>query len=285
MNSAIDAAPCKNAGAPLPQVMERVALAINSLAEHPEVLAQYGVSADEYAAALPSAIETIRGRKSADNTPSKVFLKRLLGHLVERGYATSLEEPGYGKDTVYRLNVKDIGQVAIIQKGCPDGVHSSQAWTTPEWANETYLWWLCSSPAMHPGEHIVKGVSRLRNKWKQQPEDNLHGIIFHNELCGTSSRPCPKHNASIELDGKLIPPPCVYTMPEPHTESNVSWNWNGGRSAKFPAVLLEAFGIETRDTPLFIGAVGYRKRTKTQLSTSITTRYGLGRSSKFRSSP
>lgn len=284
MTSAIDAAPCRNAGAPLPQVVERVALAINSLAQHPEVLAQYGISAEEYSAALPSTIESIRGRKSADNTSSKAFLKQLLEHLVESGYAASLEEPRYGKDTVYRLSVNKIGQVAIIQKGCPDGVHSSQTWTTPDWADETYLWWLCSSPAMHPGEHIAKGVSRLRNKWTQEPQNNLHGIIFHNELCGTSSRPCPKRGAAIELDGIKIPPPCVYTMPAPRADCHTSWNWDGARPAKFPAVLIEAFGIEAPNTPLFIGSVGFRRRTKTEFNTSITTRFGLGKSSNFRSS-
>lgn len=284
MTSPIDAAPCRNAGAPLPHVMERVALAINSLAQHPEVLAQYGISAEEYSAALPPTIESIRGRQSADNTSSKAFLKRLLVHLVEEGHAASLEEPGYGKDTVYRLSVNNIGHVAIIQKGCPDGVHSSQTWATPDWADETYLWWLCSSPVMHPGEHIAKGVSRLRRKWTQEPESNLHGIIFHNELCGTSSRPCPKLDAAIDLDGTRIPPPCIYTMPEPQADGETSWNWDGTRTAKFPAVLLKAFDIEARSASMFIGSVGFRERTKTQLNTSITTRYGLGRSSKFRSS-
>lgn len=279
-----NAAPCRHAGVPNPEVQHKVAEAIHSLGRHPEVLARYGITPDEYAAALPSAIESIRGRKSANRTQSRNFLAQLLQHLVKLGLVESLETPAYGSDTVYRLSVAGLGPVAIIQKGCPDGKHSSQTWSAPEWAVETYLWWLCSSPSMHPGAHVAKGVARLRNKWLSDDVDSLHGVIFHNEICGTADRLCPKMDKSIYIDGQWVPPPCIYTMPEPRSNSETSWNWNSEREAEFPKILLRAFGIAQDSTYLYTGAVGFRQRTQDAYNTNITARFGVGRTTRFRSS-
>lgn len=255
---------------------------IRALSEHPDVLARYGISASEYSSALPAAIEAVRGSMSASNADRRQFLTGVLTHIVDRGLATNFATPDYGDNTVYRLNVPSIGAVAIIQKGCPDGAHSSTRWVAPSWAQETYLWWLCSSLTAHPGEHVSKGVNRLRQRFFSDAPDTLSGIIFHNELCGTAHRPCPKQARSAEINGQMVPAPCVYTMPERDSEAT-AWNWGGSRSLKFPAILLKAFDIDAAEAETYTGFVGFQRKDNGAFRTTITNRYGAGRSSTYRS--
>jgi len=219
---------------------------------------------------------------SASNAGRRQFLTSFLGHLVDQGLASNVSTPAYGDDTVYRLDVPEIGAVAIIQKGCPDGAHSSVRWSVPDWAQETYLWWLCSSTKAHPGEHIAKGVNRLRQRFFSDSAGTLSGVIFQNELCGSSLRPCPKQDRSTLIGANRVPAPCIYTMPEPDINAS-SWNWTGDRSLKFPAALLQAFGIDSADIAAFVGFVGFERRGNGALRTTITTRSGAGRSSTYRS--
>ena len=246
MTGAEAAAPCRHVGSPPAAVVQRAAEAIKLLANHPDVLARHGISASEFASALPAAIESIRGGMSASNAGSRQFLTNLLGHLVDRGLATGVSTPTYGEDTVYRLDVPNLGPVAIIQKGCPDGAHSSVRWSVPKWAQETYLWWLCSSMKSHPGEHISKGVSRLRQRFFSDTPGVLSGVIFQNELCGSGLRPCPKQDRTALVGAASVPAPCIYSMPEREGQES-EWNWNGERKLRFPAVLLEAFGVASAD--------------------------------------
>lgn len=277
------AAPCRHVGAPPAAMVARAAEVITSLADHPELLAHYGLSPNEFSSALPSAIESVRGSMSASNADRRQFLLSVLMHLVDRGLAVSVTEPEYGDDTVYRLNIPSIGAVAIIQKGCPDGAHSSVRWAVPDWAQETYLWWLCPSLKSHPGEHIIKGVNRLRGKFFAEPEGRaLSGVIFHNDLCGTAQRPCPKQERAVEINGHLVPAPCVYTMPE-RQNSSKAWNWTGSRNVKFPAVLLQAFDVPAADSDTFTGFVGFQRKDNGEIRTAVATRYGAGRSSTYRS--
>lgn len=277
-----DAAPCRHAGAPLQAVVDRTARVVQELASHPGLLAEYGITAEEFDRALPQAIEAIRGKMSASNSTRREFLAKLLEHLLELGLATSLAVPEYGKDTVYRLEVPSIGSVAIIQKGCPDGAHSSTRWSIPDWATETYLWWLCPSMASHPGEHIVKGVNRIRKRFIDESGGVLSGIIFHNELCGTSLRPCPKISRNATIEGKTVPAPCIYSMPS-RSGDGASWNWGGREKPKFPAILLSAFSIAENEAENFTGYVGFERRLNGALRTKVITRYGAGRSTTYRS--
>lgn len=279
--SAEIAAPCRHVGAPPPAVVERVSLAIQGLAQDASFLAKHGISPAEYDMALPSAVESLRGSMSASNTDRRQFLSRIFEHLISEGLIESVTPPLYGADTVYRLAVPGIGIVAVIQKGCPDGAHSSLRWTVPDWADETYLWWLCSSTKAHPGEHISKGVNRLRQRFFSEVPGVLDGIIFHNELCGGSGRPCPKMERTVDIVGRPTPPPCVYVMPQRGVECS-DWNWNGTRRVDFPSVLLQAFGITPAEVDSYVGHVGFQRRGNGNLRTTITSRFGAGRSTTFR---
>ncbi|WP_040733037.1 hypothetical protein [Nocardia tenerifensis] len=254
---------------------------IQGLADDADVLNKYGLTMEEYRLALPGAIEQLRGRQSASVSERKEFLYELLQTLVENGYLARLEKPDYGKDTVYRLTLSGFGDVAIIQKGCPDGAHSSKRWKVPEWARETYLWWLCDSTRYEPGAHVDKGVKRLLGEFLGARPDTLSGVIFHDRLCGSPNRPCPKSRYALQVGERSVPPPCVYVMPDRDSAAD-AWNWNGEVRRVFPEALLQAFGITPSQASQFIGHIGFQRR-QGAIRTTITSRFGPGRATTFRS--
>lgn len=279
------AAPCRHAGVLSEDIIQRAVNVITALSRDETYLAKHGLSASEYAEVLPTAIERIRGRAAASNSDRRQFLIAIFQAMTDRNILTNFKMPRYGEDTVYRLTVPNIGDIAVIQKGCPDGTHSSVQWTVPSWAVETYLWWSCPSLAHHPGTHVGLGVNRLKTKFFSIGPDDaearmIDGVIFHNELCGTPQRPCPKLNRALELQGKKVPPPCIYVFPKCEVGA-LNWNWDGGRQLIFPALLLELFGIRAEEVPAFTGHVGFQSKGD-QIRTTISARYGLGRSTTFR---
>lgn len=275
------AAPCRHPGAPPEAVVVKVSNVLASLAEDSAYLATKGLTAEEYRSALPAAIQKLRGSRAAGNANRRQFLVGLFERMLQLGLIMKLESPRYGDDTVYRLSINGFGDVAIIQKGCPDGAHSSVRWAAPDWAKETYLWWICDSLTLEPGEHVGKGINRLRQRFFSDAPDAVDGVIFHNELCGTSNRPCPKVDRALSIDDMLVPPPCVYIMPE-HCKEGADWNWDGARNRVFPAILLAMFNISADEVPAYIGFVGFQKRGGTLRST-ISSPFGPGRSTNFRS--
>jgi hypothetical protein len=54
------------------------------------------------------------------------------------------------------------------------------------------------------------------------------------------------------------------------------------RQRRFPAVLLAAFGVPLARVPAYTGYVGFQRRSGV-LRTTITARYGYGKSTTFRS--
>jgi hypothetical protein len=275
-----DAAPCRHPGAPRDDIVDRVAALIVQLGTDEAYLARLGLTAAEYQQALPAAVERFRGSRAAKNTGRRDFLVGVLQALQAAGAIEGFQKPKYGDDTVYRLSVSGLGDVAIIQKGCPDGAHSSTRWSRPDWAVEAYLWWVCSSTSSEPGEHIWKGANRLRQRFFSDAPDTIDGVVFSSEMCGTSERPCPKVSHSLDVGDRRVPAPCVFVMPERGPLGAL--NWTGERTLRFPAILLGAFGVEA--AAAFVGHVGFQQRPGgSDVRVNLTTRFGPGRSSTFRS--
>lgn len=271
-----NAAPCRHRGAPRPEVVEHVLKLLSSLAKDQGYLASHGLTGDEYSHALPLAVEKLRGRMAASNQERRDFVEEIVSVLVDLGVVLRYKKPTYGKDTVYRLFMSGGMQVGLIQKGCPDGKHSSVAWSRPDWADELYLWWVCDSKNLEPGEHVWKGVNRVRGKVSAAGEDQLDGLIFYNQLCGTPDRPCPKMEHAIERNGIKLPPPCIYVFPRwDHSQSLL--NWRGETQRVFPRQLLSAFGIEDAHVANFTGHIGFRLSGGEVTRTEVTSRYGASK--------
>jgi hypothetical protein len=253
---------------------------IQKLVTETDILARYGLTAAEYRDALPAAIEAARGSMSASNAGRRRFLLNILEALQQTGLVDSVTKPQYGDDTVYRLAVPRFGHVAIIQKGCPDGTHSSIRWSVPDWARETYLWWLCDSMKAEPGEHIAKGIQRMRGRILDPADRTVDGVIFHNYLCGTPKRLCPKQDRAVQIGAQLVPPPCVYVTPDSDTQAT-DLNWDGRQQRVFPGILLSLFGIDEQALPAYVGHVGFQRKSG-GVRTTISARFGIGRSTTYR---
>ena len=276
-----EAAPCRHPGAPPEEVINTVVSMFTEISTDVKLLASHGISTEEYILALPAAIERFRGSRAASNSDRRKFLGELLELLRKAGACTDIQNPSYGDDTIYKLTVPRIGDIAIIQKGCPDGAHSSTNWTRPAWAKEAYIWWVCSSTSHEPGEHITKGINRLKNRFFSELPDTIDGVIFHNELCGSPQRPCPKMNFALMMGTIKIPPPCIYVMPDRATDVQ-EWNWTGTRELGFPSCLLTAFGVPPTQVQMYTSFVGFQQRGTNQ-RINITARFGPGRTTIFRS--
>ena len=276
-----EAAPCRHAGVPPQIVIDNVIQLIRNLGADETNLRRYGLTSEEYRGALPAAIETMRGSMSASSGVKRSFLESLFRAMTEAGVISDVQIPTPGADTVYRLSVPGAGDVAVIQKGCPDGRHSSVSWSAPNWATETYLWWVCDSTRVEPGEHIKGGINRLRQRFFSNAPDTIDGVIFHSPLCGTPGRLCPKSTTGMTVAGVRAPAPCVYIMPE-RRDGSTEWNWDGTQERLFPAVLLSAFGVTPENVSSYTGYVGFQRRSG-NLRTTITSRYGSGRTTTSRS--
>jgi hypothetical protein len=277
-----DAAPCRHAEIPPTAVVDSVVSLIESLSTYPDLLSKHGITQKEFTSALPAAIEQIRGRRSAGVGARREFMTAMLQGLVDKGVASELEVPPSGADTVYRLRVVGLGDVAIIQKGAPDGTQGSVKWQVPSWAQEAYLWWVFDGMNRHPGSEVAKGVSRLRRVFFNEDRRQLDGVIFHNQLCGTASRVCPKQQHTADFGGLVVPPPCIYVMPD--TDQNAtSWNWDGSTQRRFPTLLLSAFDIPPEKAFLYTGHVGFRRAGNKSMRTVITSRFGHANTTTHRS--
>lgn len=273
--------PCRHPGAPLELVVDRVSNMIEKLADDADYLASKGVTVQEYEHAFEAAIQRLRGRSSASNADRRSFLVDFFTQMKTSGHILGFEMPHYGEDTVYRLEVPGLGSVAIIQKGCPDGQHSSVRWSRPHWAAEAYIWWLCSSMNYEPGVHVWKGVGRLRQRFFSDAPDAIDGVIFHNELCGSPNRPCPKSSQAIVINSRPVPPPCLYVMPG-QNDCAGNWNWDGQREVRFPRVLYSLFGISPNQAPSFTSHVGFLQHGA-NIRTKISCHFGPGRFTSHRS--
>jgi hypothetical protein len=280
-----NAAPCKHSGVVPDALVDQVVMLLSDLASDRGLLQARGLSAEEYSTALPIAIQRMRGRSAAENSRRRQFLSDIFEAMLGRGLIRGIEKPRYSDDTVYRLAVPDLGDVAIIQKGCPDGAHSSSKWSVPDWATESYLWWLCPSMTNEPGTHVAKGVNRLKKRFFStvNGENNdrmIDGVLFHNELCGTASRPCPKDGRSVQINDTRVPPPCLYTFPKPERVAS-QWNWDGARELRFPRVLFALFDIQPEELPYFGGHIGFKERGA-EVRTTIASKFGLGNTTMMR---
>ena len=276
-----ESAPCRHAGAPSTELIDKVAGSIDAIRSNRDYLASQGISPEEFDSALPAAIQRLRGRDAASTSDRKRFLRSILEGLPQAGLASRVDCPTYGNDTIYRVVLPDFGDVAVIQKGCPDGAHSSTAWAVPSWAKETYLWWLCPSLAHEPGDHVYRGINRLKKRFFSDESGQVDAVVFHNEMCGTPSRPCPKSGRSRELTGQALPPPCIYVLPRQEL-GTMQWNWDGTRRLVFAEILLSLFGVDKKAAPSFTGFAGY-KRAGAEIRVRIDSHYGPGRSTTFRS--
>jgi hypothetical protein len=83
--------------------------------------------------------------------------------------------------------------------------------------------------------------------------ENVHieALIVWDALCGKFGRPCPKlaEGRGVEVDGAMIPPPCVFLFPRtvPDPRNNPKPAVLRLSEVAFAGALLKHFGGDERD--------------------------------------
>lgn len=230
-------------------MIERYAEALRAAAPS---IGDHGLSAEDFCRSglFYSAVERLRGQRSASTREKYAFVAWALGRLQDAGLITRHEFTGAGDRHDFHVHMPDGKVCAFEAKGCLDG-NNTTIFQRPPNAEEFLIWSLCQNQGsdlrygVWSATHTRLGASIMA--------ENVHvdALIVWDALCGRPGRPCPKiaEGRGVEVDGVMIPPPCVYLFPRtiPDPRNNPTPATLRLSEVAFAAALLQHFGGDERD--------------------------------------
>ena len=210
-------------------------------------IGEHGMDAEEFrdSGIFESAIEKLRGRRSASMAEKKQFIESALARMKRHGRIANFEFTGAGDRHDYQITLNS-DKISIIEsKGCLDGQNTT-VYTRPPNADEFIIWSLCQNKGADPKHNLWSGVhTRIGGKIIAEKE-RVDALIVWDMLCGTEYRPCPKiaQGRGIGAGEQTIPPPCIYlfprTIPDPRNNTAPAvWRLD---EVGFADALLQEFG-------------------------------------------
>ena len=163
-----------------------------------------------------SAIEKIRGSKSATRSTKQDFIRVVLEHMLNQELITEFRFAGNGDRHDWEV-VMPCGRKCVIEaKGCLDG-NNTTIFERPAGADEFLIWSLCQNKGSDPRHNAWSGLHARLSAEIIHKKQVVDGVIIWDMLCG-SARDCPKilkdeSRATQLADGKMVPPPCIYLLP------------------------------------------------------------------------
>lgn len=199
-----------------------------------------------------SAVERIRGQRSATTSVKYAFIEATLSFLKDLGKISRYEFVGQRERHDFEVWFPDGRLCCVEAKGCLDG-NNTNIFKRPENADEFVIWSLCQNPGSDPRHNAWSGIhSRLSAEIVARRE-RVDGLVIWDMLCGTRARPCPKliedPTRAVELAGKLVPPPCIYLFPRTIPDARNNPNprpWSLG-DVRFLDVLASAFSTPSSE--------------------------------------
>lgn len=197
-----------------------------------------------------SAIERLRGQRAASTKEKYAFVAWALDKLKAAGLIADHKFTGAGDRHDFHVFMPD-GRVCVFEaKGCLDG-NNTQIFQRPPNAEEFLIWSLCQNAGSDLRAGVWSGAhTRIGAKIIAE---NVHveALIVWDALCGGPGRPCPKiaEGRGVEVDGVMIPPPCIYLFPRtvPDPRNNPTPALLRLSEVAFATVLLQHFGGDERD--------------------------------------
>lgn len=199
-----------------------------------------------------SAVEQIRGKRSATMGVKKAFIAAVLDLLKEQKRIVSWKFAGAGDRHDYEVSLKGGRTCCIEAKGCLDG-NNTNIFKRPGNADEFVIWSLCQNPGSDPRHNAWSGIHTRLGTEIISRRERVDGLVIWDMLCGTLARPCPKLAAdparAVDIGGKSLPPPCIYLFPRtvPDARNNphpASWQLG---DVHFLNVLAEAFAVPAKE--------------------------------------
>ena len=199
-----------------------------------------------------SAVERIRGQRSASMKEKRDFMANVLDFMKQRKAIADWEYKGTAERFDYVIEAADGKTIVVETKGCLDG-NNTNIFQRPPNADEFYIWSLCQNSASDPRKNAWSGIHTRLSAEIVAKKELINGVIIWDMLCGTIGRPCPKLVANKKRAttvGKLlVPPPCIYVLPKtlPDPRNNPSPDpWQPERLS-FVRALFDALPCEKND--------------------------------------
>lgn len=243
MMNKTDIIPCS-----MPEGLQKKILAYaDALIAAAPSIGEHGMDAEAFrdSGIFESAIEKLRGRRSASMAEKKQFIESALDRMKRHGRIANFEFTGAGDRHDYQITLNS-DKISIIEsKGCLDGQNTT-VYTRPPNADEFIIWSLCQNKGADPKHNLWSGVhTRIGGKIIAEKE-RVDALIVWDMLCGTEYRPCPKiaQGRGIAAGEQTIPPPCIYlfprTIPDPRNNTAPAvWRLD---EVGFADALLQEFG-------------------------------------------
>ncbi len=236
----------------LPETRERIRDYIEALKAEAHRIGGHGMDEVEFwrSGLFRSAIESIRGTQAASMQEKKDFIDWALTQLKNDKLISSFSFTGAGDRHDYHVAMPNSRQCIFEAKGCLDG-NNTNIFQRPKNADEFLIWSLCQNPGADPRHNVWSGVhTRLGGKILAEG-DRIEGLIVWDMLCGTRGRPCPKiaEGRCVEIDGRAMPPPCVYLFPRtaPDPRDNPKPHVWRLEEVALASALVKRFGGDERD--------------------------------------
>ena len=199
-----------------------------------------------------SAIEKIRGSKSATRSAKQDFIRLVLEHMRARGAIHDFKFAGDGERHDWEVNMPDGRKCVLEAKGCLDG-NNTNIFERPANADEFLIWSLCQNKGADPRHNAWSGLHTRLSAEMIHNGKAVDGVIIWDMLCGTA-RDCPKlardeSRATKLSGGKTVPPPCIYLFPRsiPNPRNNPNPQPWDLKDQKFLRALWQTFHGDAAD--------------------------------------
>ncbi len=233
---------------------KRVSDFAECLKENAHTIGNHGLTKSEFQqlGILESAVEKLRGSRSAKMELKRRFVADVLNYLVEKGAIESFGFTGASERHDYQVELKD-GRICVIEaKGCLDG-NNTNIFKRPPQADEFIIWSLCQNPGSDPRKNAWSGIHTRLGAEIIDRNSLVNGLVIWDMLCG-KERPCPKlkDDASrlvIVSDSFSVPPPCLYLFPRsvPDPRNNPNPGGSALRDIGFFQALYDVFECDAHD--------------------------------------
>ncbi len=237
-----------------PDVKRTIRVYADELRENAHTIGSHGLTKKEFedSGIFKGAIERLRGMQAASMAEKKDFMDGILLYMGLTGFVVAMQFTGDGNRHDYELEMPD-GTISIIEtKGCLDG-NNTNIFQRPAKADEFIIWSLCQNPGSDPRHNAWSGLHTRLGAEIIHSQQKVDGVVIWDMVCGSKGRPCPKliedPTRFTELEGRNLPPPCIYlfprSIPDPRDNPNPPvWRLE---DVKLLSALVDVFKGDDRD--------------------------------------
>lgn len=236
------------------ETRETILAYAEALKESAPLIGQHGLGWQEFwdSGIFNSAIEHLRGSRSASMSTKRLFIEAALNRMSELGEVEDWRFTGSGERHDYEITLPGGWRSVVETKGCLDG-NNTNIFERPPHADEFIIWSLCQNPGSNPRKNAWSGIHTRLSAEVMHKGQRVDGLVIWDMLCGATGRPCPKledeGRSAFDYGERKVPPPCLYlfprSIPDPRNNPEPSC-WRLG-DVRLLQAMHRAFGGDDND--------------------------------------